>query len=216
MHNRLKDVTGKRFGKLLAVKFTSGTAASRGYWLCKCDCGTQKKITGGNLRSGRVKSCGCLNSEVSSLRYQTVNLSHGKTGTPEFSAWLMMKSRCSNANNHAYHHYGGRGITVCDRWAKFEAFLDDMGPRPTPAHSIDRINNDGSYEPGNCRWATRKEQANNRRTNRTLSMFGTSLTVSEWIDTGICGTGKNTLRSRLAGGWAPQLALLKPVAKEQL
>jgi hypothetical protein len=160
------DITGKRFGRLLVIRESGRTRHNTITWLCKCDCGKDKNINGCSLRSGLSKSCGCLQREVSNEAHST----HRMTHSSEYKAWQAMRARCHNRNDSRYEDYGGRGISVCERWTKsFEAFYEDMGPRPEGRHgqisefSIDRINNDGNYEPSNCRWATREQQATNKR-----------------------------------------------------
>jgi len=144
--------------------------------------------------------------DVVGARYRT----HGMTGSGEYNIWAHIVSRCENVNNHAYADYGGRGIRVCARWrCSFENFLADMGPRPSATHSIDRIDNDGHYEPGNCRWATALVQARNSRRNIFLTHNGVTRCVSEWA--GVVGIGRRTLEERVRRGWSVQRVLEEPV-----
>jgi hypothetical protein len=163
MANKQVDLTGHRFGRLIALRRTYEN--KRSMWLCRCDCGESKLVPYASLAYGLTRSCGCLQRELISKR----TFRHGEARSPgreetvEYKTWAAMLGRCRNPKHQAYKNYGGRGITVCDRWLTFENFLADMGRRPSKELSIDRINNDGNYEPGNCRWATRKEQIANQR-----------------------------------------------------
>jgi hypothetical protein len=155
------DLTGRRFGRWVVL----GNPTSDGkrlYWLCRCDCGIERVVASNNLCSGGSVSCGCWQRKVVT-RHGNTSV-HGKT--PEYRVWSGMRCRCTNPRSNRFASYGGRGIVVCERWQVFENFLEDMGPRPSPRHSIDRINNNGNYEPSNCRWATPSEQSRNQRSTR--------------------------------------------------
>ncbi len=183
------DLVGQRFGRLVVLSFVSLDARRNSQWLCACDCGSQKTCVGNVLKRGRITSCGCKNHEP--------RVDRRAEDHPDFGIFSGMLNRCSNPNDHNYKRYGGRGIKVCERWKDggFWVFHADMGTRPSPQHSIDRIDNNSDYEPGNCRWATDKEQMRNRRNNHIVECFGERLTLAEWSER--TGIDKRTLRARL-------------------
>ena len=181
----LNDLTGNRYGRLVVLhRHFENTKLGFPIWVCSCSCGNNTLVQGNHLRSGATKSCGCLHREIATQ----MNTSHGKTYSSEYRIWSGIKTRCCNKENPAYPYYGGRGITICDEWQdSFEAFYRDMGPRPSSDHSIDRKDNDKGYSKENCRWATRKEQANNRRNGILYEFDGERKTLAEWCDElGLC------------------------------
>lgn len=178
---------------------------SRRFWISRCSCGTAVSVEASALKSGNTQSCGCLQRELEAAGGP--RRTHGKAGTPEYKAWIRMKNRCYDESFIEYAHYGGRGINVCDEWRhSFETFFADIGPRPSPVHSLDRINNDGNYGPGNVRWATRIQQANNRRCSRFIEFNGQRKTVAEWEQS--YGFGRNKLYWKIANGISMETAIL--------
>jgi len=166
-----------------------------------CDCGSKGSVKVVNLHLG--KSCGCETRKRLFKHGQSPTT--GRASSPEYRGWTMLRDRCNNENNRFFSSYGGRGIKVCPRWDDFNAFLADMGPRPSPGHSIDRIDGDKGYEPGNCRWATATEQSRNRKNNIVLEHDGKRMCLSEWAaETGI---GYATLQMRVRAGWPTHRAL---------
>ena len=203
------DETGNRYGRLKVVR-RNGSASGHGgaAWLCSCECGGSITAKGSILRRGQYKSCGCLREEAWKT-FGARMTKHGGVGTPEYTSWKKMKDRCLNPKNQYYRNYGGRGIGVCDRWLDFANFQRDMGQRPADM-SIDRINNDKGYSPENCRWATRRQQNNNKSSNHRLEFDGMIKTVTEWARH--IGIKPKTLFGRLAGGWSINKALTTAVA----
>ena len=165
---------GEKYGKLTVLKevekFTQPSGQTQRGYLCKCECGNETVVCAMSLRLGRTKSCGCLRNERSRINAITHGHNVGRVRSPEYTCWANMKRRCYTESARGYKHWGGRGIKVCKRWRdSFPAFLKDMGRKPSPDLSLDRIDNDGNYEPGNCRWATKKQQRNNRRQKLSCS-----------------------------------------------
>lgn len=194
--SNFKDVSGSRFGRWTVVRYLRRDGKTSIY-LCRCDCGKERQIGVGNLKNGKSLSCGCYRRETSRV---WTNFKHGLSGTPEYSAWRGIIRRCTNPRFKHYRHYGGRGIKICDRWKdSFDYFLLDMGPRPSPRHSIDRINNDGHYEPSNCRWATRREQCRNTRRNHWIEFNGQKRTISGWAEH--LNISPKIVHNRIAIGW---------------
>jgi len=193
--NRIKDVSGLRFGSLTVLEMNGRVLTPCGSvkttYKCLCDCGNIKTTKRSNLVNGYTKSCGCLAKKILFKR----NFKHGMVNTPEYRTWRNMLDRCINEKNRHYKSYGGRGIIVCERWSKsFENFYKDMGERPK-GNSIDRINPDGNYEPENCRWATKLTQARNKRKSRIIEYKGQTKPLKEWAN--ILGINYFTLHSRL-------------------
>lgn len=205
----LIDLVGKRFGRLTAHSLLGKMGGSEHHWRCVCDCGTEKVVIGSLLRRGMTKSCGCLQLE-SNLTVKR-NLTHGMAHSPTYHTWECMIQRCGNEENPKFVNYGERGIRVCERWHAFENFLADMGRRPI-GKTLDRNDNDGNYEPGNCRWATPKQQARNRRSSRTIAAFGDTKTLVEWSEDSRCSVNVNgnLIRVRLGLGWNPEKAIAMP------
>lgn len=201
---KAKDLVGAKYARLTVVSRNHDTRENcrEAYWNCLCDCGNASMIVvrTASLTTGQTKSCGCFQKEQSSKASTT----HGMSNTSEYCIWAGIIARCCNPSNNAYPRYGGRGIVVCERWRNsFENFYTDMGPRPTPEHSIDRVNNDGNYEPGNCRWATDIEQANNKRTNVIVGESG--LTLAQIADGS--SIGYKNIHQRLSRGMCLEDAL---------
>lgn len=201
---------GDRFGRLTVMERSSRPSVSSMYFLCRCDCGTQKDVRKDSLYTKRIVSCGCYQREV----LKQANTTHGQRAqrTAEYDCWAHMLRRCHTPTTRGYHNYGGRGIAVCDRWRNsFENFFADMGRRPSPKHSLDRIDVNGNYEASNCRWADLKTQCNNRRNNVFLEFNGERLTVSQWAAK--LGFGREVIRRRLQSKWPVEEILTVPVGQ---
>ena len=193
------DIAGQKFGMLVALSYVGKrqTGSKESLWLCRCDCGVEKAVSIGNLRSGNTKSCGCFQ--------KAARITHGATRSKLYNVWASVINRCTNPNFNDYRNYGGRGIQMCERWrTSFANFAADMGGCPK-GMSIDRIDNNGHYEPGNCRWATRKEQARNMRKNRLLTLNGVTRCVAEWVE--ITGLPHKVITYRHKKGWSDEKTL---------
>jgi len=204
--SNFQDITGKRFGRLVAVRCVGRTRNSSPLWELRCDCGKTVVRQGSAVRAGTIRSCGCLMREVAAASQRT----HGQSRTREYWCWRAMIARCYNPKDAGYENYGGRGITICDRWrASVLNFIEDMGRVPSPDHSIDRINVDGNYEPGNCRWAVTAVQVSNKRCNHRLTYNGVTRTLAEWSRA--TGFAHLTILARLRRGWSVERALTAPL-----
>jgi hypothetical protein len=208
---RLIDLTGKTFARLTVVGLAPERQNGQAVWECLCECGKRTFVLSDLLRKGRTKSCGCWRVEHGRRHGSTVQLRHGHargSGSPLYQTWANMLSRCRDSNNDNFRNYGARGITVCERWLTFENFLADVGERPSRKHSIDRVNVEGNYEPANVRWATRKEQARNMRSNRNLTLRGETKTLAEWLE--LSGTNRMTFYQRKRKDWSDEKAIFTP------
>lgn len=202
MDKRL-NISGMVFGRLTAVEFASNTSAGKARWVCLCLCGKTKTVYSDNLVRGLTRSCGCLSGKGDPDR-QRIRF------PSEYSTWSSMKARCLNPKGKQWPDYGGRGIGICKEWVEsFAAFYNHIGPKPSPLHSIDRINNNGNYEPGNVRWATRVDQQNNTRWNRLLTFNGKTQSIAMWSRE--LKISKEAIRGRLNRGWSAQETLTCPL-----
>lgn len=191
-----------------------GTPHEHRRWLCLCTCGTEKEVAELALRSGRSISCGCYNRERSAAKHTTHGATAGGRQSAEYSTWKAMLARCYNPNNKRYKDYGGRGIGVCDEWKEsFSTFLHEVGLRPSPRHSIDRIHNDRGYEPGNCKWSEPHEQMINRRKSYLVEVDQGRIALSDLAKGS--GIPANTLRARLELGWTVDRATSVPVRQKR-
>ena len=189
----LRSIEGETYNLLTAIRLTRKEGSSR-YWLFRCACGNEKEIQRGSVVSGTIKSCGCLKRAGKHGNFK-------RPDTGSYDRWRKMIKRCYDADYKDFRLYGSRGISVCDRWRKSMVdFISDMGSRPSPSHSIDRIDNNGNYEPGNCRWALPTTQGNNRRSNRIIEHAGESITMTEWSRR--LGGCDGLVKSRIRLGWS--------------
>ena len=203
---RFRDLTGQRFSRLVVLERVHLTPR-RTHWRCQCDCGATTLVMMASLTSGATISCGCYGRSIIGNRSRT----HGQSGTPEYQVWAQMRQRCGNPKDHSYANYGGRGITVCDRWHTFAHFFADMGRRPGPKYTLDRIDNARGYEPGNCRWTTYSVQLRNTRQNRRLTLNGRTQLIVEWAAE--LDMSQDAINGRLRHGWSEARTLTTPVRK---
>lgn len=196
-----KDITGFRSGRLTV--FTLHSRGNGAWWKCVCDCGGEKIVKTTYLfDKNPTKSCGCLQKEAMT----SIRTTHGMSQTYIYKAWTQILQRCTNPNNPAFHNYGGRGIELHKEWREsFVKFSEYLGDQPGAKHSIDRIDNNGNYAPGNVRWATKIEQARNRRSSRLITADGVTRTIAEWIE--LSGLAASTVERRLKRGWLPSEAV---------
>lgn len=201
---KIKNLSGIKFGKLLVIQFSHIDKNYVRHWDCICECGARKTVSGSHLQRLHTKSCGCISN---ALKPTFKHGHHPKSGaSPEYISWQAMKSRVFNQKKSRFDRYGGRGIKCCERWvSSFENFLQDMGLKPSPMHTLDRINNDGDYCPENCRWATKKQQARSRCSSRIIQHNGESKTLAEWAET--AGMDLRSLWQRLKRGWDMEKSL---------
>lgn len=190
--------TGDTVGRWLLVRKADGHR-----WLCRCECGTERLVLEDSLRRVRSTSCGCKRAEGLAARCYK----HGCIESGLYHTWWLMRRRCEHPAHKSYADYGGRGIKVCERWHDVRMFVEDMGPRPAGA-SLDRINNDGNYEPSNCRWATKSEQQLNKRNTAYLEVDGVTLPRSVWAKR--TGISHSLITYRLKMGWSPRDAVTTP------
>jgi hypothetical protein len=191
---------GEVYGTLTILEESEKNRHGHRRVVCRCRCGKIRTVPVMKLRDGRVSHCGCLTD------------SHGMTGTPEHRAWLSMNGRCHTTTSRGYANYGGRGITVCEEWRRsFRSFYDHVGPRPSSSHSVDRIDNERGYEPGNVRWALPRQQMRNTRRVHLLAHDGVTMTIVEWEEK--LGIKQRTILMRIRSGWTTDQALTRSVRK---
>ncbi len=198
----MKIIIGSKIGRWTVIDLLPKYEAR-----CRCECGTVRIVFIGSLVSNRSKSCGCLRVETTRARSLVHGESSGRKHSAEYSSWAGMRERCLNPNNGRFSYYGGRGIKVCKRWDSFNLFVEDMGRKPSKNHSVERINNNGNYEPSNCRWATKLEQCENQRSNRLVTFGGETKTISQWSR--LTNINYYTILGRINKGWSSEKSLTK-------
>lgn len=205
-----QDLTGRCFGRWTVVEFSHIQIRPSGkgcrYWVCRCDCGTERPVTHNSLQSNKSSSCGCLQKQIASKIFYK----HGYTNSRTYSTWAAMIQRTCNPLSDSYPSYGGSGINVCDRWHTFSNFLNDMGEYPSDEHSIDRFpDHSGNYTPSNTRWATNAQQSRNKCNNRNITINGETMCMTDWSDA--YGMNRSVVDARISKyGWNPFDALTVP------
>lgn len=199
----IKEYVGKRFNNLTVLSRSYNNLNGESFFNCLCDCGKEKRVQANRIRNGKTKSCGCKH-------IRNGNFKHGLYRSTENIIWMGIKGRCYTPTSTSYKNYGARGIKMCDRWKNsFENFLADMGKRPSKKHSIERINNNGNYEPSNCKWATNLEQSKNKRTTKKIAFNGEVYCMIEWAEK--LNISYQTLQHRFMNGWNIEEALTTPL-----
>lgn len=201
------ELHGRQFARLRVLGRSHKDKGQAWLWNCECECGVRVVVRGATLVAGRTSACASCSTAAA-------NTTHGMSRTTLYRRWRAMHARISSPRHKGYHNYGGRGIMVCLRWQRFENFLADMGPSFSPELELDRINVNGDYEPGNCRWATRSQQQRNRRTNHMVTWRSHTLTVQEWAE--MLGLCPNTIVHRLKRGWSVERTLSKDASLDLL
>lgn len=198
-----EEMIGKKFNHLLVLSL-SGSINQRLYYKCLCDCGNEKIILGTSMRLKKSQSCGCL-------RIQRIT-KHNLLNSPEYKSWQGMRQRCENPNSDSFKNYGARGICVCKKWRTFNNFYLDMGRKPSPEYTIERLNNDGNYSKNNCVWATKKQQGRNKRNNHIIVFMGQTKCLAEWSE--LLDIAYPVLQQRLGKyGWSVWESFTTPVKK---
>ncbi len=210
--SNFQSLVGKQFGRLIVME-DGGTKSGKTVWICVCECGKRIEALSHNLNAGHIKSCGCFKQDF----IESVTKNYDKL---TYKSWSSMLTRCTNPNFHQFKDYGGRGITVCERWRRgedgkpaFECFLEDMGARPSKEHTIERERNNEGYYKGNCIWLLRELQPLNRRNNVNITWNGETHCVAEWSRK--LGWDQGVLQSRIRLGWTTERAMTQPVRKSK-
>lgn len=202
------DLVGQQFGRLTCLKYEGRTKQYDALWLCQCECGNRCVTRAGALRGGHTLSCGCFRQE----RTRQSHLSHGRSHSKLYKVWTKMKERCANPHDVSYPYYGPHGIIVCREWLTFEPFQAwAIAAGYQEGLTIERVNNDGNYEPGNCIWTTQAVQNRNKRNNIIVTFQGETRKLLDWADT--IGVSRDILDNRLRKGWTAERALTQPVVR---